>query len=145
MNADVIVSYDADGQLEVSALRAAIDIVQNGEAEIVLGQRSAKARISEVLFGLYTRLRFGVPDILCGLKAVSTTVYRKHRDAMDGATIFTGMALAALRDGASFKLVDVAIAPRIGVSRFGSSWRANKKILNAMYDAIVADLKDKQR
>lgn len=141
MNADVIVAFDADGQLEIDALRTAVDIVKNREADIVLGQRSEKARISEILFGLYTRIRFGVPDILCGLKAVSAPVYRRHRAAMGGATIFTGMALAALRSGASFRLVDVAVAPRVGASRFGSSWRANKKILLAMCNAIACDLK----
>tara|TARA_B100000676_G_scaffold311084_1_gene379730 strand:+ start:366 stop:1022 length:657 start_codon:yes stop_codon:yes gene_type:complete len=145
MNADVIVAFDADGQLDVAALQEAVDIVKRGEADIVLGQRSEKARISEVLFGLYTRIRFGVPDILCGLKAVSTSVYRQHRAAMGGASIFTGMALAALRGGASFKFVDVAVAPRVDASRIGSGWRANKEILQAMCNAIACDLKGSGR
>ena len=60
---------------------------------------------------------------------------------MGGATIFTGMALAALRGGTSFRFVDVAVAPRVGAPRFGSSWRANKRILQAMCNAIACDLK----
>ena len=139
---DVIVSFDADGQLEADAIVRAIAALEWGEAEMVLGRRPNMPRFSEYLFGLYTRRRFGVPDILCGLKAFAIAVYRKNSTYMGCSSVFTGLALAALRANTQFAVIPVAVRPRIGVSRFGNNWQANKRIILALLDAIRLDFKD---
>ena len=140
INYDVVASFDADGQLEADAIGRALAVIEQGDAEMVLGQRSSMPRFSEILFGSYTRLRFGVPDILCGLKAFAMPVYRKHRKSMNRPTVFTGIALAALRAKTRFTLIPVAVQPRAGTSRFGNNWRANQRIIASLFEAIRSDL-----
>jgi hypothetical protein len=112
-----------------------------GPSELVLGvRRSGAARFSEGLFNLYTRLRFQVPDILCGLKGFRMQAYVRHRDSTDGNSINTALALCLLREGAAFTTTPVEIVPREGLSRFGGGWSANLRILRALAGALREDI-----
>ena len=142
---EVVVSFDADGELEAEAIGRAIVEIERGTAEIVLGWRTRVPRFSERLFGYYTRYRFGVPDILCGLKAFAMAVYRKHRTDMGSSSVFTGLALAALRANTKFALIPITVKPRTDVSRFGNGWRANQRILAALFGAVRLDLLERRK
>ena len=125
IGADCIVTIDADGQLDTGAIAPVLDKLEK-RAQVVFGIRSAgAARFAEMLFNFYTRFRFGVPDILCGLKAFRTEAYLRHRSCADSSSVYTAVALALLREGAPFALVPVAVRPRLGASRYGGIWRAN--------------------
>ena len=137
---DVLVSFDADAQFDPADLSRILEPIARQQARLVLGVRPSKARWSERLFGLYTRLRFGVPDILCGVKAVCVDVYDRHKAALADASINTGLALAALRAGTPFALVPLAVRPRAGQPRFGGTWRANARILGAFLRALRRDI-----
>ena len=140
IGADCIVTIDADGQLDAGAIVPVLDKLEQ-RAQVVLGIRSAgAARFSEMLFNLYTRFRFGVPDILCGLKGFRTEAYARHRDRAGKASVHTGLALALLQEGAPFALVAVSVQPRRGASRYGSTWRGNVRILRALVGALRDDL-----
>jgi glycosyltransferase involved in cell wall biosynthesis len=142
---EVVVSFDADGELEAEAIGRAIVEIERGTAEIVLGWRTRVPRFSERLFGYYTRYRFGVPDILCGLKAFAMAVYRKHRTEMGSSNVFTGLALAALRAKTKFAIIPITVKPRTDVSRFGNGWRANQRILGALFRAVRMDLMERRK
>ena len=60
--------------------------------------------------------------------------------SMDHATVFTELALAALRANTQFALIPVAVRPRTGASRFGTNWRANRRIIAALVTAVRTDL-----
>ena len=75
INCKFIITFDADGQHEPKLLEKFIEALDSGNS-IVLGVRDKKARLAEYLFGLYTRLRFGILDPLCGLKAYRIDIYR---------------------------------------------------------------------
>ena len=141
IGADLIVTIDADGQLNSAAIPAVFSQLTTGQAMLVLGVRQNGAgRWSESLFNLYSRLRFGVPDILCGLKGFRTEVYRPHRARAAMPSVHTALALALLRAGTPFALVPVEVRSRAGRSRFGGAWRANIKILRALGRAVIDDL-----
>ena len=136
LGVDAAVTFDADGQHDAAILGRVLAPIAAGEADLVIGVRPRAARISEWLFNRYTQVRFGVPDILCGLKAYRMTLFHGHgRFGADGS-IGTELALASLARGARFRLVDVPIAPRVGASRFGSVLRANWRIFKAMLRAM---------
>ena len=136
---DAVVSIDADGQHDPTLLGRVLDPLAAAEVDMVLGIRAAPARVSERLFGMYTARRFGVPDVLCGVKAFRVATYRQHRAAMASSSIGTGLALACLRAGVRFGLVPVPIAPRADAPRVGSTLRANLLIGRALGRALVAD------
>ncbi len=137
---DVVVSMDADGQHDPGILDAVVSPVRDGEVSMALGVRPQPARISERVFGWYSRLRFGVPDPLCGVKAFSVGIYNRHEESMAADTIGTGLALAALRAGVRPALIVVPIHAREDKSRFGSGVRPNARILRVLLVAILRDL-----
>ncbi len=139
LEADVIVTFDADGQHDAAVLQRITQPSVRGEADLVLGIRPRGARLAEVLFSAYTRLRFGVPDILCGLKAYRIGLFRAH-GRFDGTnSVGTELALASMLRGARTTLVSITVAPRADAPRFGRAWRANMRILRAMLAAVRMD------
>ncbi len=141
IGADIVVTADADGQLSPASIPVIIGCLEQESAQMILGTReTGAARWSEALFNFYTRLRFGVPDILCGMKGFRIETYRAHRAGMDRPSVYTAMALAALRSGTPFALVTVAVKARPGASRFGGALRGNAKIMRALGHALAADL-----
>ena len=139
--AEIIVTLDADGQFAPESVADLSAPILSGDADLVLGQRPESARVGEAVFNAYTRLRFGVGDILCGAKAYAIAVYRSHGRFDSGKSIATELALSALRRGVRSRAVPVVIRPREhGAPRFGSGLRANCRILYALWLAIRADL-----
>jgi glycosyltransferase involved in cell wall biosynthesis len=139
--AEVVATIDADGQLDPADLPRLLDPVVEGSADLALGQRPRGARAGERLFNLYARMRFGMPDILCGLKAYRMTLYDDHGRFDTSRNIGTELALASLRAGARVAVVPVAVRARADAARFASGWRANARLLGALGRAIGADLR----
>ena len=139
VGAAAMVTFDADGQHDPVVLEQVLGPLLDGTAELVLGVRRRPARVSEAAFGLYGWLRFGVSDLLCGLKGFSTTLYERHRALADTPSVNTALALAGLRDGARHVVVEVPIRAREGRPRFGSAFRANVRILRALTAAVRLD------
>lgn len=137
IGAEAVVTFDADGQHDPAALPQVLGPIERGEADLVLGIRPAAARASEWAFNVYTRMRFGVPDILCGLKAYRMSLYAQHGRFGRPGAIGTELALVALARGVRFQTVAVLIAPRDGASRFGSSLCANLRILRALGGSLL--------
>lgn len=134
------ITYDADGQFHVGDLAAVIAALSKDRRKLVLGQREHAARFGEALFNRYTSLRFGVPDILCGMKGYDLALFRKHGRFGNGRSVGTELALSALRDGVEPALVPVRILPREqGAPRFGQGFRANRILMRALLDSILAD------
>jgi glycosyltransferase involved in cell wall biosynthesis len=141
IGADIVVTADADGQLDPASIPRIIERLTKGQTQMVIGLRTqGAARWSESLFNLYSRLRFGVPDILCGMKGFRIEVYRAHRARMDELSVYTALALAALRAKTGFALVPVRVKSRSGPSRFGGAWKANVKIARALGCALMDDV-----
>jgi glycosyltransferase involved in cell wall biosynthesis len=129
---DAVVTMDADAQHDPAALEAMLAPLATGEADVVLGVRPRCARWAERVFTTYARVRHGIPDVLCGMKAYSMDVYRQFPDAMEGS-IGTGLALAAARSGARMAFVPVPVRTRgSGRTQFGSGLRPNLRLLRAM-------------
>ena len=138
--ADVIATIDADGQHDPDLVHAFIEPFSDDAVALVLGVRSVIPRVTERLFNAFTRARFGVPDILCGLKAYRAELVRAHASELDRATIGTGLALAALRSGATARFVPVPVRPRSDSPRFGTVLSANARIGKALVLALTAEV-----
>lgn len=144
LDVDAILTMDADGQHVPESGRALLDLIADDRADVAVGRRPAKARWSEHIFAFYTRRRFGLPDPLCGMKAYRSDVVRVHRSALDGTTIGAGLTVAALASGARLAIVPIPIRQRLGTSRFGSGFRANRRILAGLCATILIDLRTRR-
>ncbi|HVC24880.1 MAG TPA: glycosyltransferase family 2 protein [Acidimicrobiales bacterium] len=141
----IVVTLDADAQHDPERITALVSPIVEGRASAVLGVRPDFARPSERLFALYARHRYGVPDLLCGMKAFSSGAVERHRTALGRPSIGTGLALACLRAGEAVEVVAVPVRAREGPSRFGDNLSAEMRVLRALLDAVVADETDRPR
>jgi glycosyltransferase involved in cell wall biosynthesis len=141
LGADMIFTFDADGQHGVEALRTAIDLLaHNHDVDMVVGKRPRSARFGEAVYSLYTKWRYGIDDILCGLKGYRISLFHHHGAFDTRAMIGTELTLASIGRGAGWATFDVPIAPRLDKPRLGSALRANRKILRALSLAIWLDI-----
>ena len=139
--AEIVVTFDADGQHDPSMLPDLLHALDRDGVGMVLGTRSSQARFAERLFVLYARLVYGIPDVLCGLKAFRMDLYR-DRGRYDGLrAIGTELALASASRGVRWQQCNVVIHPRLDQPRLGSTLRANWRILGALVRVMWAELR----
>lgn len=142
LGGDVVVTFDSDGQFAPEDIERMLAPVRERGIQLVIGNRNAKARIGEILFGLYTRMYHGVNDILCGVKVYRMELYRAHGRFDGGRAVGTELALSAIRSGARYENVDLEVRPReTGRPRFGSGLKANIRLLAAMRQCIADDVR----
>jgi glycosyltransferase involved in cell wall biosynthesis len=140
IDAEIVVTIDADGQLDPSLIPALTAPIESGHVELVLGVRPHSARLAERLFNFYGRFRFGVSDLLCGMKAYKTVLCQKY--GLDGPpSIGTKISVAAIKTGIPFDTVAVTVARRTDTPRFGNRWQANMRIMSALWNFILWDLR----
>ncbi len=137
--AEAVVTFDADGQHDHSCLAAFIDALEGNVADLVIGIRPDPARWSEALFGWYTRTRYGVPDILCGMKGYRMELYQRNGRFDSFRSIGTELAMFGLRNRVRVLSLPVPITPRADTPRFGSRLRSNMRIIAALGRTIIKD------
>ncbi len=131
--ADILLTLDADGQHRFEDIPRLLAPILSGEADVVLGQRPKRTHFAEWIFALYTGIRFGIRDPLCGLKAYHRRVYDTvgHFDALD--SIGTELFLRAVKKGFIVRSVPIELVARRDTSRFyRKRIRANLKIFRAL-------------
>jgi glycosyltransferase involved in cell wall biosynthesis len=128
---EYVITFDADGQHDGSILERFVLALDNG-ADLVIGIRPSHARIGEAVFSLYTRVRYGVCDPLCGLKGYRIDLYRGLGWFDSYRSIGTELTLYAVRRGCRYMQVPIPIGRRDGKPRFAAAWKAELKILRAL-------------
>lgn len=137
---EIVITLDADGQHPADAIPNFLAPLQSGETDIVIGIRSEGRRLAETAFSLYTRFRYHVPDILCGMKGYKMELFRKHGRFDASKSVGTELTLWALRQGYRHILIPVPISSRVDRPRFGNLLRSNLCIARAMLGQIHTDL-----
>ncbi len=130
-NYQYILTIDADGQHDPKEIPHIVKKLELG-ADIVVGNRDKKGRIAEYFFSFYTKLFWNISDPLSGLKAYKIKLCKKigYFDSYD--SIGTEILLFALKNGMKVLEHDIKIKKRNGRSRFGSSLKANFKIIRSL-------------
>jgi glycosyltransferase involved in cell wall biosynthesis len=131
------VTLDADGQHLPSDIPRLVQPIEKSEADIVVGRRTRRARISETLFAGIAKAVLGIEDPLCGFKAYDVRVYRAigHFDTI--SSIGTQMLFSAKRKGYRLVQVDIGLKTRGDIPRFGGRIVANYRILKALARILV--------
>lgn len=145
LGVDAIVTFDADGEHRPEALRQVIQALRSDKVDMVIGVRDRIPRFSEVLFNMYTRFRFNVPDIVCGLKGYRLSLYQRHGCFDNDRSIGTQLALWGLRNKVPYSLVAVKTGKRADSPRLGAFLRGNYVILRAFFRAVFRDIRNSAR
>lgn len=131
MGSEVIITLDADGQHDPALLQKFIDQIDAG-ADVVIGVRSKRQRIAEHLFAWYTKMRFGIKDPLCGMKAYRTAVFEALGHFDSYGSIGTELMIFAAEKKYRLGQISFDVQERVGQSRFGRILAGNYKIIRAM-------------
>jgi glycosyltransferase involved in cell wall biosynthesis len=132
MGMQMVITLDADGQHDPSLIREFINGIESG-FDVVLGVRGRHQRLAESLFALYTRVRYGLNDPLCGMKAYKSFLYQKLGHFDSYGSIGTELMLYAVKNGHQYAQIPIAVHDRIDSPRFGKIFAANYKIIRAMF------------
>jgi len=136
--ADYVITFDGDGQHNANDLEKVISIIEKKSPDLIIGKRSMKNRFMEEVFGIYSKLRFGISDPLCGVKAYKKSLFYKYGQRLETKyTIATEIIFRAIKDGVKYYEVPIKINKRINKSRFGNQLWGNflelKAFLNILF------------
>lgn len=136
-NADYVITFDADGQHKQTDLPHIISVIRKESPDFVLCKRAKKNRFAESLFGLYSKLRYGFSDPLCGLRAYKKEIFYIHGRALEHKyTIGTELMFRAIKSGATFKEISIKTNRRKDSSRFGDGIIGNLRELHALLNVL---------
>ena len=137
--ADIIFTFDADGEHASEDVPRVLEPILNDKADIVAGQRPHTTHLGEKIFAVYMGLRYNVRDPLCGFKAYSRAVYDAVGHFDTTQSIGTDLMLQGLKKGFRLALVPIELRTRVDdTSRFYKrNFRANMKILRAMWRVLT--------
>lgn len=133
---DAFVTLDADGQHDPELLPRMLKLLEEG-ADVVIGIRTRRARLTEHLFAMLTILMYGIRDPLCGMKAYRASVYEERGHFDSYRSIGTELALFAVRRRMRVEQVKFKVRERADAARFGRFWLSNWRILRALVLFIV--------
>lgn len=125
------VTMDADGQHGAAAIQSFVAELRRG-ADLVIGIRDRRQRLSESLFALVAARLWGIRDPLCGMKGYRLSRLHSAGPLSTYSSIGTELAIRAARSDCRIAQVPIVTRDRVDASRFGSGLRANWRILKAM-------------
>lgn len=140
LNKIYAITFDADGQHDPTLIETYIKKLEAGN-DLVLGVRPKKARISETIMGVYFSLRFGIDDILCGMKGYHLKWVERNNGFDHINSIGSELTFFIVNNKAKFCQIPVFIHERKDHSRFGNLVRSNIKIFKALIKVINMDIK----
>jgi glycosyltransferase involved in cell wall biosynthesis len=116
--AEIIMTFDADGQHKFEEIKSVLEPIISGDADVVVGTRPGRKKLSEKFLMMYSKRKAGVPDILCGLKAYKREVYHSAGCVDSVGSIGTELVFHARKKGYRVKATPITLNEREDNSRF---------------------------
>lgn len=132
LGADIIFSFDADGQHSPQDIPKLINPIINNKTDISVGIRPKYARISEKLLAIISMKKANIKDPLCGFKAYKIKVYNDIGYFDKIQSIGTQLMFEAINKGYKVTSVNIQVNERADQSRFGRKLKGNWRILKAI-------------
>lgn len=129
LQADAVVTCDADGQHPVEELLKVVNPVASGEADFCAAMRDHYNRPMEKLTGIISKFLFNNRDPFCGLKCYSRKFLQETGPFPDVHYVGT-LPFVWCRNNAHLKtkFIEMKVQPRADESRFGDAIRGNVKL-----------------
>jgi len=137
---DGVITLDGDGEHDPALLEAFIQALVDQNIPLVLGIRPKTQRVTESFAAIYVQSRYGVRDILCGMKGYQSWLIVENGGFDSTKSVGTELALNSIRHGAKFVQLPVVGNRRNDLPRFGNAFRANKRIVALLARIIAQDV-----
>lgn len=132
-----VISCDADGQHDPRVVPRFFKALDAG-CWVATGVRDQRPRLAESLFAMFTAWRWGIRDPMCGMKAYRTEIFKAMGHCGSYASVGSEALLFAARQRLPIAQLPIPIHQRDhGVSRFGATWKAEKRIIVAALAALT--------
>ncbi len=119
VEADVIVTLDADGEMDPSYIPVLVEPIESGEADLVLGSREEVPRVSERLLSALAGLRLDVSDTGTGYRALTCDLAKRME--LEGVCPCGTFVLEAKKLGA--EILEVPVVNRKIRKPKGVAWK----------------------
>jgi len=140
-NANYVITFDGDGQFYASDIKKIVKIILKSRPDIIVGNRMEKNRFMEVVFGLYSKKKYGFSDPLCGLKAYNYKIYKKYGKPFENFySIGTELLFKAANNNAKIIEIKIKTKKRKNKSRFGNSIFGNLYELRAFINILKLNM-----
>jgi glycosyltransferase involved in cell wall biosynthesis len=136
LGSEIIITFDADGQHPVSLINDYLTEIDNG-ADVVVGIRNRRARLSEIIFSWIAIKLWNIKDPQCGMKAYRSEVYKRLGHFDSYGSIGTELCIFAAKNNFQIAQVSFEVNNRVDEPRFGGFWAANWKIFRAIAFGIL--------
>jgi len=123
----LVITIDADGEHDPALVADFIAAYAAG-ADLVVGIRPKPQRLAEWIVCGYCNWRFGIKDILCGMKGTSRVVLKAYLENSHPNLVNTWPALLWCAKGGDCSQITVTGTPRVDTPRFQSLIKANLRI-----------------
>lgn len=133
---DIIITLDADGEHPPSMVQDLVNAVSSKECEVAIGARSKLPRVSERVFCCYSKIVYGIDDILSGMKCFSRHALSKSDASVSWNSVGTHRVLRCASLGMKIVSIPIRQKTRKDASRFGSGLRIELIILFALINSI---------
>ena len=131
-----IVTLDADGQHDPTIIKSFAAKIDGG-FDIVIGERDKMQRVGEIMFGCIARCAWNIRDPLSGMKAYRAEIMPQLLSGREYDSVGTKFVIRAVRRGFKVGQIQIKTRERVGNTRFGSGWGANKKIFLAIINGLL--------
>ncbi|WP_297914867.1 glycosyltransferase family 2 protein [Thiomonas sp.] len=125
------VTLDADGQHPREAVAAVCEGLRGG-ADMVVGVRDRRQRLAEHVAAGCSRLLWGIADPFSGLKGYRLESFDAREPFDRHRMVGTELLARCLRRKGRVLQVPISTRERLDAPRFGSSLRANLRLLRAL-------------
>ena len=129
-------TMDADGQHSIESSKLLIQIISNN-FDIVIGCRKTKQRIIESLAGIIGQLLWKIDDPFSGLKLYRLSSFDKSKEFNKFNLVGCEIMMHAIVNRLKICTVTIETLPRIDTPRFGNSFKANLKLMRALFISIL--------
>ena len=126
---------DADGEHDPKYIKKFIKKLKDKEV-LVLGVRREIYRFSEKIFVFYYKWKFGVSDILCGMRGFDLAIVEKRFLKLED-DLGLSWIINCLKHNLRFCELKVSGKKRFNNPRFGNMIRANFKILSYLSRNLI--------
>ena len=136
LNCQIIITFDADGQHKSTLIKSFLKEINNG-ADVVIGIRNKRARITEIIFSWVAKALWKIEDPLCGMKAYRSLVYKDLGHFDSYKSIGSELSIFAAKNKYWISQIPVSISDRIDKPRLGSIFSSNYKIFRAIIISVL--------
>lgn len=132
---NIMITFDADGQLPIDKLPSFINQATNG-FDLVVGVRSSYPRFCEKFLGIFCKNLLDLKDPYCGMKAYRLEFCSQKKIFSTYDSIGTDLALTIALRGGSISNIPISIKTRSDQSRFGNRFISEIRLFPSMFFGI---------